>query len=424
MRKRELTIPTILGILVTIGGLVAGVFLLNAPLRSLVGASPEETPTEVKVTNTADTSFVASWTTAKSTSGYIQYGEGEKPELVVSDDRDQEKGEIGGYFTHLVTVRGLKAATSYGFRIGSGKGLYDQQGQLYKVTTGVTLRNPPQADVAYGQVVTSSGDPVDGALVYLAMPGTVTQAAVTKPSGSWVIPISTARTVDLTSFAAYDASAGQVRILVQAGALGTANVTTTTGNTKPVPEITLGQTVNLAAQQPTPTPSTESKLSGLLATETGETLEILTPKSGERVNSSQPEIMGKAPAGAEVTIVIHSTTQITQTVTADENGDWSYSVPAGLEPGTHTITITALVNGVKKTVQKSFVVEAAGTSNAPARVATPSATIKPTPRPAPRVAYPSTESGTPESGNLTPTLLLLILGSGLVLTGTFAYRKT
>ena len=418
MKKRELTIPTILGILVTIGGLVAGVFLLNAPLRSLVGASPEETPTEVKVTNTADTSFVVSWTTAKSTSGYIQYGEGEKPELVVSDDRDQENGEIGIYFTHLVTIRGLKAATNYGFRIGSGKGLYDQGGQLYKVTTGITLRNPPRADVAYGQIVTSSGDPVDGALVYLAMPGTVPQAAITKSSGSWVIPISTARTVDLTSFAAYDASAGQVGVLVQAGALGTATVTTTTGNTKPVPEITLGQTVNLAAQQPTPTPSTESKLSG-------PALVILTPKSGERVNSTQPEIMGKAPAGAEVTIVIHSTTQITQTVTADENGDWSYSVPAGLEPGTHTITITALVNGVKKTVQKSFVVEAAGVSNAPAKIATPAATLKPTPtpKPTPRVAYPSTESGTPQSGNLTPTLLLLILGSGLVLTGAFAYRK-
>ena len=416
MKKRELTIPTILGILVTIGGLIAGVFLLNAPLRSLVGASPEETPTEVKITNTGDTSFVVSWVTAKSTSGYIQYGEGEKPELVVSDDRDQEKGEIGIYFTHLVTVRGLKVATNYGFRIGSGKGLYDQGGQLYKVTTGITLRNPPRADVAYGQVVTSSGDPVDGALVYLAMPGTVPQAAITKPSGSWVIPISTARTIDLTSFAAYDPSGGRVDILVQAGSLGTSNVTTTIANTKPVPQITLGQTGNLAGQEPAATPAAGSKL-------TGETLVILTPKSGERVNSSQPEIMGKAPAGAEVTIVIHSTTEISQTVTADENGDWSYSVPSDLEPGTHTITITALVDGVKKTVQKSFVVEAAGVSNAPAKIATPAATLKPTPKPTPRVAYPSTESGTPESGNLTPTLILLILGGALVLTGAFAYRK-
>ena len=416
MKKRELTIPTILGILVTIGGLIAGVFLLNAPLRSLVGASPEETPTEVKITNTGDTSFVVSWVTAKSTSGYIQYGEGEKPELVVSDDRDQEKGEIGIYFTHLVTVRGLKVATNYGFRIGSGKGLYDQGGQLYKVTTGITLRNPPRADVAYGQVVTSSGDPVDGALVYLAMPGTVPQAAITKPSGSWVIPISTARTIDLTSFAAYDPSGGRVDILVQAGSLGTSNVTTTIANTKPVPQITLGQTGNLAGQEPAATPAAGSKL-------TGETLVILTPKSGERVNSSQPEIMGKAPAGAEVTIVINSTTEISQTVTADENGDWSYSVPSDLEPGTHTITITALVDGVKKTVQKSFVVEAAGVSNAPAKIATPAATLKPTPKPTPRVAYPSTESGTPESGNLTPTLILLILGGALVLTGAFAYRK-
>ncbi|KKR91975.1 MAG: hypothetical protein UU42_C0006G0014 [Candidatus Woesebacteria bacterium GW2011_GWA1_41_13b] len=421
MKKRELTIPTILGIVVTIGGLIAGVFLLNAPLRSLVGASPEETPTDVKITNTSDVSFVVSWTTAKSTSGYIQYGEGGNPELVVSDDRDQERGEIGNYFTHLVTVRGLKASTDYVFRIGSGRSLYDQEGQLYAVTTGVTLRTPPGADVAYGQVVTSSGDPVDGALVYLVMPGTVPQAAITKPSGSWVIPVSTARTTDLTSFAAYDPVGGQVSILIQAGTLGAANVTTTMANTKPVPEITLGQTVNLT-QGPIATPAAGSKLTGA-ASETGEMLVILTPKSGEKVNSAQPEIMGKAPAGAEVVIVIHSTTEISQTVTADENGDWSYSVPRDLEPGTHTVTITALVNGVKKTVQKSFVVEAAGTSNAPARVATPAATLKPTPKPTPRVAYPSTESGTPESGNLTPTLLLLILGSGLVLTGAFAYKK-
>ena len=99
-------------------------------------------------------------------------------------------------------------------------------------------------------------------------------------------------------------------------------------------------------------------------------------------------------------------------------------MPNDLEPGTHTITITALVDGVKKTVQKNFVVEAAGVSNAPAKIATPAATLKPTPtpKPTPRVAYPSTESGTPQSGNLTPTLLLLILGSGLIVVGYASYN--
>ena len=200
MRKRELTIPTILGVLAIIGGLIGGVVLLNKPLRGLVGASPEETPKEVKITNISDTSFVVSWVTDKSTSGYVQYNGG----LVVSDDRDQERGEIGNYFTHLVTIKALKAETGYSFKIGSGKSLYDNSGKLYQITTATAVSQVPVADVAYGQVVTASGDPVEGAIVYLSLPGAVSQAALTKSSGSWVIPMAVARSADLTGYAAYD----------------------------------------------------------------------------------------------------------------------------------------------------------------------------------------------------------------------------
>lgn len=430
MKKRELTIPTILGVLAIIGGLVAGIVLLDKPLRALVGASPEETPKEVKMTNISDSSFVVSWVTAKSISGYVQYGEAGKPELVVSDDRDQEKGEIGNYFTHLVTIKSLKPEVKYSFKIGSGKSLYDNSGNLYQTTTAPVVNQVPAADVAYGQVVTASGDPVDGAIVYLSLPGAVSQATLSKPSGSWVIPIAVARSVDLTSYAAYDREKEKVEIMVQAGALGTAVINTTTGATKPVAEITLGENRNEGSETggSGSVPAVGSKFSqGTLATDTGETLVILTPKSGERVNSQRPEIMGKAPAGSEVTIKVESSKLFSKTLTTDESGKWTYSVPENLEPGQHTVTATSIIDGVTKVVRKNFVVEAAGVSNAPSRVATPSATLKPTSKPTPtitpRVAYPSTESGTPTPGNLTPTLILLILGIGLVLAGAFTYRK-
>lgn len=404
MRRRELTIPTILGILTIIGGLIGGVVLLNKPLRNLVGASPEETPKEVRITNVSDASFVVSWVTDKSASGYIQYS----GELVVSDDRDQERGEIGNYFTHLVTVRGLKPATKYSFKIGA-------KGNLYEVITATTAGQPPAADVAYGQVVTASGDPVDGAIVYLSLPGVVTQANLTKPSGSWVIPISIARTADLTSFAAYDREGGRVEIVVQAGMLGTATINTTAGATKPVAEIVLGKIQN------EPVPAPESKFSPI-----GEELIILTPKPGERVNSPKPEIMGQGPANTQVTITINSPAAITNTVQTDANGGFSYSVPRNLPPGEHTVTISTLVDGAVKKVQRKFTVLAAGESQVPAKTATPSAKLirpSPSPTPAPRVAYPSTESGTPQSGNLTPTLILLILGAGLIAAGAFSYGK-
>src|SRR3989344_5880560 len=188
MKKAELTIPTILGILVLMAGLISGVYFLRSPLRTLVGASAEETPQEVKIVNTTDISFVVSWITDISTSGFIQYNEaGKNPNLTVSDDRDLEKGSIGNYFTHFVTVRGLKPATKYNFKIGSGS-------KLYEAGTGVTLLNPPPANVAYGQILTSAGDPAEGAIVYLNMVGIDPQATLVKSSGTWAIPISTART--------------------------------------------------------------------------------------------------------------------------------------------------------------------------------------------------------------------------------------
>lgn len=436
MRRRELTIPTIIGILVTIGGLAAGIFLLREPLRNLVGASAEETPDQVRITNTTDASFVVSWVTAKAISGYIQYGEGVNTSLVVSDDRDQEKGNIGNYFTHIVTIKGLKPTTKYSFKIGSGRNLYDNTGKLYENTTGVTIRNQPPADVAYGQVIGSGGDPADGAIVYLALPGVVTQAALVKSSGSWVIPLATARTTDLTSFAAYDKEKTRVEIFVQGGPLGTSSVIALTNNVQPLPEVTLGKTYDLTAQAGSTTTTPEASISSRFknealapATKTSEELVLVSPKANETVNTQKPEIIGVAPAGTKITVTIHSSTVITQTVTANTNGQWSYTVPQNLSPGEHTVTITAIINGVKKTVQKTFVVEAAGNSNAPAFSSTPSAILKPTPTPIPsptvipRVAYPSTTSGTPQTGNLTPTLILLILGIGLVSAGVYgSYR--
>lgn len=451
-----MTIPTILGILVAIGGLAAGIWLLRDPLRTIVGASAEETPQSVRLTNITDTSFVVSWTTAKSTSGFVQYAESSNtnPDLAVSDDRDQEKGEIGSYFTHLVTVRGLKAATAYAFRVGSGKSLYDQAGSLYQVSTGPALHNPPVADVAYGQVNNAAGEPADGAIVYISLTGVVPQATLVKSSGSWVIPLSTARTTDLGSYAAYDKQASSEDIFVQAGPGGTATVSTNTNTDSPVANIVLGQTGQTAVVEttttlPTPTPVTNtvvpevtsddtSKFSGgalgpaTEATAEG-TLTLLTPVSGEKVNTDKPVIMGTAPKNAKVTIEIHSDAAITTEVRADALGNFEYTVPQNLDPGTHTITISSIVNGVVKKITKSFVVEAAGVSVVPAKIATPSGTIKPSPTPTikpsptptivPRVTIPSTASGVPVSGDLTPTLLLLILGIGLVIVGSYSYIK-
>lgn len=442
MKKKQVLIPTLIGIFVIVAGIVTGLWAFREPiLKGVVRATVEETPENLKVTNITDNSLTVSWTTQKATSGYVQYGEtgSGNPSLVVSDDRDQEKGAIGNYFTHYVTVKGLKESTKYQFRLGSGKTKYDQQGQPYEVSTGTILRNPPAADVAYGQVLTGSGESAEGAIVYVSLPGIVTQSALVKQSGSWVIPLSTARSLDLTNFAAYDLQNTELEIRAEGGSSGVATVITTTASDSPVPQITLGQDRDYLSEKPTNETDWVSKFSndvlGPVTEIPDSTLILLTPKSGEEVNSSQPEIIGKAPAGAEVSIEIHSSHAVVGTVKADKSGNFSFSVPETLAPGEHTVTISTIVGGVVKKISKTFVVQAVEASNSPAFTATPSGTIRPTASPTatpkvtptatprPRVAYPATESGTPESGESTPTLILLLLGGGLVLSGVFAYNK-
>jgi hypothetical protein len=381
MKKREITIPTILGLLVALGGLLSGLWLVQIQVRKSIQASTEETPQEVKVSNVADTSFTVSWVTTKAVSGFIQYGEGQSEQnIIVTDDRDQQKGAVGDYFTHLITAKGLKPGTVYSFDIGSGNKTYDSVGVPYQVKTGLRIDSQPTADVAYGQVVTDGGEPAEGALVYLTIPGGGLGATLVKPSGSWVIPLSTIRSSDPVNFVKYDKKTTQMEISVNGGIMGKSEVTMFTEDDSPVPEIVLGQNYNYVLNRPKPEAASES---GSLAEQAASKislspgLNVLTPKSGEKTNSQRPEIIGTAPAGSEVTIEINSDEVITGKVTADGQGNFSFSVPNDLPPGEHTLTVTSMVDGVIKSVTRVFTVYAAGESNAPAYSATPSATVTP-----------------------------------------------
>ena len=75
MKQRELTIPTVLGLLVAIGGLVSGLWLSGNKTTLGIFASGEQTAENVRVTNVSDTSLVASWTTSKATSGFVKFSE-------------------------------------------------------------------------------------------------------------------------------------------------------------------------------------------------------------------------------------------------------------------------------------------------------------------------------------------------------------
>lgn len=458
--KRIKHLPTILGLLLVLGAIAGGVILIKKGPTFFLKASPTLTPTQIKVTNITDSSFSVSWLTDEKTSGFIKYGTDNAPAFTAQDDRDQLSGKTNSFQTHHITIKDLKASTVYFFRIGSGNKIFDNNNQPYQITTAKTAQNPPPNDVAYGTVIDQNNNPVEGAIIYLSLANASSVSTLTKASGSWVIPLNLIRSADLNNWATYDKEASIEEIFVQAAPLGNATVIATTKNDSPMPKITLGQNFDFRKiaevkneeekiqmenqatasskfslpeaneSSPSPTP--------IVATISGE-LKIINPDQGENVNTQKPEIIGTGPAGVTLDIEIHSEASYSGKITVDAQGDWNWSPPTNLEPGEHTVTASYKDNkGILQKVTQKFIVLASGNSDLPAITASPSAIATPsvsptptpskvaTPSPTPTIAsesarksMPSTESGVPTTGNLTPTFLVFIMGLSLIFLGLF-----
>ncbi len=435
-------IPTIIGLLILIIGIAASVFLINRGTHWFTRAAPETTPKQVKFTNITDNGFSVSWVTDEATSGFVRYGT-TRPDQVARDDRDEMTGQTGNFITHHVTLQNLNPSTTYQFQIGSGGASYDNNGQSYQATTALTLTTPPpQSDVAYGVVNNQAGSPAEGAIVYLSLPGATPQSALVKSSGNWVIPLNLARSEDLSGYAQYDKQATIEEILVQAGSQGTATAVVTTKNDSPVPNITLGESHDFRTTRPSLTED-EEKVAGSSrftfeemessppASPSSYEITITNPTEEEEIGTQKPEIQGKGPPGKTLEITIKSPETYTDTILVDEDGNWHWTPPANLEPGEHTITITFEdEEGEEQTLSHTFVVLAAGEDDLPSLTATPSGTASPTPTPSPspspspspngRVSMPSTDGGVPDSGYLTPTFLVFIMGLVLITFGLFS----
>ena len=426
-------IPTILGILILLVSLGVGVWLVKSERLALFPkAAAEFTPKQVRVTGVTETGFTVSWVTDEATVGLVKIGKtADKLDQVWGDDRDQKSGTVGSSETHYVTVKNVQPATNYWFVFGSGPGrvMYDNQGQPYQVTTAGVVATKPLADAAYGTVVDAAGRPAGGAIVYVQLPGAVPLSSLVQDNGNWAVALATARTSDLKSYATYDAQTTNIEILVQAGSRGSATATIQTGNDAPVPAITLGknfdfrvaqtsETASATVSQPVATESSKFSVASPVATAT---VTLVNPAQDNAVvTATQPAFKGRGPAGEKLTVTVNSPTTYTGTVTVKPDGSWDWTPPAGLTPGTHTITIGFLDDqGVTQTLKRTFVVAAAGPAvgGLPSFTASSSATATPTA--IPRVSLPSTASGVPTSGVATPTLIMLMLGGGILTLGVF-----
>lgn len=432
-------IPSILGMLVLVAGLVGGAVLVQQRQQTQPRAAAGGEPIDLAISNIGDQSFSVSWTSAEAVTGRVLTGTRR-----INDVRDTQ-AKMTESTTHFVTIDGLDAATGYEFRLESGGGEYDSRGRPFAVTTAPALGGSlPVSDVAQGIVKTAEGAGAGGAIVYAQLPGGQLLSAITADSGNWVMPLSTSRMADLSGWSSYDLAATVYTIRADGGAKGKATATVMTGIDQPVPPVILGQSYDFRQSGgPASAEAPVRQASGLTPVEMESSLRSMfnfedlgpvTPVSadvtllnpaleGEKISTTKPELFGEGPKNLEVNITVESPETTKGNVVVGDDGKWKFAVPTDLAAGNHTVTLTWIdAEGVLQTLKRSFAVQAA--SGEPAFTASPSAvpTKNLTPTLGPRKAVTATTSGTPKSGGLTPSLMLFMMGILLIISGYVILR--
>ncbi len=418
----EKKIPTIIGLLLVGLAVMVFRFAFDRVSPLLTKASATLTPQHVTVSNISDTAFTVSWITAEPTTGALILDGIKAP---VYDDRFSSPAGPNNnnqtFLTHMISVRNLKPETTYHLRLLSGGKTFLNNGNPFEIRTASALTGTgTNLEPAYGQVTTQSGNPAEGALVYLTLEGGQILSTIVNASGSWVIPLNLVRTQDLSAYIALSERMDE-SITIRSSE-GEASALTDNLNDNPVPAMTIGKTYDfrkLQAQQNQnrPLAAVSPVVLGTNTAITNPAVAIVKPAQGSAIPSNLPLIQGTGVPGNTVLIILGLTHPMSTTVTVGPDGIWRYTPLVPLMEGKQSVTITTNdQRGQTKALTHTFEVLKSGTQVL--GDATPSATLEPTPT---LDATPTTTlSGEPmpTSGNEMPLMMLLMLGGMLIIGGT------
>lgn len=307
-------IPTLVGLTILIGALMAGVFFLGDGLGVFAPrATPQTTPKQIKITNVTDNSFTVSFVTDEATTGFLKYGtKNNQMSTQVSDDRDQLAGNVGTYNTHHITVRSLQPQTTYYFTLGTAsKAVFDNNGAPFSVKTGAKLSNLSLAQTIYGTVLTEASTPAEGSMVYVKIDDTSELSTLVRSSGTWAIPLSQARTADGNKQPEITATSPMVVFVQGKQVSSTAQLDTAVGQPQlPVETITLGEKIvvenntdnTLDTSDTETTPSFTSTPSASIAPTTSPSPTAVASASPSSSPTTKPTTKPTATPSDEVTI--------------------------------------------------------------------------------------------------------------------------
>ena len=340
------------------------------------------------------------WITEEEENGWIVYGKSPS-DITQSAADERDLGETKSARTiHLVTIKDLEPRTQYFYKIISGNSVVkagDTDYFSFKTASG----NPPGTSVkpAFGKVIGASGNPHPGALVLYRYGGAYAQAAFTKLSGEWLIPLQQIADPQTSDFIPVDESE-LVTIEIFDGGSGLSTIEAYVRFTNPLPQtIILGKNYTFLKESdvlPAETSIAEE------AESTGEyPVAITLPKPNAIIPATRPVLKGSAQPGKTVEISVNSEPGYIVRKTADFAGGWFVDVPVPFSPGSYKLTVkTEDGKGTPVTLTRSFTIAKSGEQVL--GDATPSGTITPSATPSAEPTAQLTASPSP-TDIVTPT---------------------
>ena len=414
--KKEKRIPTILGLIILLISIVAGIYLTKSPVNMGSRASGECQPIDPQISNITNKSFAVSFLTTADCVVNLNLNN-----QIVSDSQD------GSSKAHYFQMDNLKEDTQYVFEIISAGKTY--RSSNYHIKTGKSPKsNFPTANLAWGKVFTPDNKPAQNAIVFLSIDNSQSLSTRVNDRGYWNISLANSFNLSLDDwFVPPPDSYEQIIVFYQDGSTTVLNWNTSRNN--PVPDIIIGQ--NEFSNTDT---SVQGQIPNIEDSTSSIDLTINNPSEGETLTTQKPDFFGTAPIGSNVSIKVESDEVFSDQITLQSDGNWNWSPPQNLEPGEHTVTLTATnpQTGLAETIIRKFTVLAAdndqpafsASSSANHATSTPTPTIKPTittaiptstPKPVStltptQISQPTPKPTMPVSGNPTPTILLTVFG--------------
>lgn len=407
--------PTLVGLLI-VSLLVGAVIYFGerVPLMSTLFARGGVTVQNIEITNVTDVSLTVSWTTQSPMIGDALVTGGSISRRVALDDRDMPTKK-SPTTTHHITIRDLTPQTQYQLTVrADGK---NSEGPPQLASTGPTLSPSEDANTlgpSYGSVVTDTSKPAVGALVYVTVEGGQILSTLVTPSGSWLIPLNRTRSADGMHFLEINERMAE-DIRIRSDNVEDAQAVTDTLNDSPVPIMTLGKSYDFRKQQ-AQAPKQTTVLGSSSSTRQQSNVSLVAPQNGSAIPSNKPLIHGTGIPGKTVVVTLGITNPYSDTTTVGGDGIWRYTPKKALGIGKQSVTMTT-EDTVGKTVAVTHLFEILKSGTQVLGEATPSATLTISPIASPSPTSTLAGQPLPTSGFLLPTLVVVFVGIGLVISG-------